>query len=79
MNLIFAAETTEIESPKDFLLQKTPALPSLNHFLTFHRIRAQNKEKKNKKLQMFVCIKHIMKKLIFSLNKSKQKVTQGCI
>lgn len=46
MNAIFAVETTEIESPKDFLLQKTPALPSLNHFLIIHRKRAQSKGKK---------------------------------
>lgn len=45
MNAIFA-ETTEIGSPKDFLLQKTPALPSLSHFLIIHRKRAQNKKKK---------------------------------
>lgn len=60
MNAIFA-ETTEIESPTDFLFQKTPAVHSLNHFLIIHRKRAQNK----KKPKLFVCIKYIK---IFSLN-----------
>lgn len=67
MNAIFA-ETTEIESPKDSLLQKTPAI---HHFLIIHRKRAQNK----KKPKLLVCIKHkdLQPKLI------KAESQQGCI